>query len=47
MDMNTGLVMFEAGHELSVEDIKKLVDLGVTEMPLLGIDHLNIGPICS
>jgi DNA-directed RNA polymerase subunit beta len=42
--MNTGLVMFEAGHELSADDIKKLVEVGVTEMPILGIDHLNVGP---
>lgn len=44
MDMNSGLVLFEAGHELSEDDIKRLVEVGVTEMPLLGIDHLNIGP---
>jgi DNA-directed RNA polymerase subunit beta len=44
MDMNTGMVMFEAGHELTAENIEQLVDAGATEMPLLGVDHLNIGP---
>jgi DNA-directed RNA polymerase subunit beta len=44
MDMNTGLVMFEAGHELTEEDIATLLEMGATELPVLGVDHLNIGP---
>ncbi|MCB1562491.1 MAG: DNA-directed RNA polymerase subunit beta, partial [Alphaproteobacteria bacterium] len=44
IDSKTGLVSFEAGHELTAEDFEKLEDLGVSELPLLGIDHLNIGP---
>jgi len=44
MDMTTGLVMFEAGHELTEEDIAKLLEMGATELPVLGIDHLNVGP---
>lgn len=44
MDMTNGLVLYEAGHELTSDDIKRLVDVGVTDLPILGIDHMNVGP---
>ncbi|MFD1623833.1 DNA-directed RNA polymerase subunit beta [Azospirillum griseum] len=39
----TGEVLFEAGDELSASDIEKLEKTGVDELPVLAIDHLNIG----
>jgi DNA-directed RNA polymerase subunit beta len=39
----TGEVLFEAGDELSVSDLDKLEKTGVDELPVLAIDHLNIG----
>jgi DNA-directed RNA polymerase subunit beta len=44
LDQKTGLVIFEAGHELTADDIAKAVELGLTDVPVLGIDHLNVGP---
>lgn len=44
IDGKTGQVAFEAGHELSAEDMKVLEGLGVGEVPVLAIDHLNVGP---
>ncbi|MDR3516898.1 MAG: DNA-directed RNA polymerase subunit beta [Azospirillaceae bacterium] len=39
----TGEVYFEAGDELSANDIEKLEKTGVSEIPLLAIDHVNVG----
>jgi DNA-directed RNA polymerase subunit beta len=39
----TGEVLFEAGDELSAADLEKLEKAGVQELPVLAIDHLNIG----
>jgi DNA-directed RNA polymerase subunit beta len=39
----TGEVLYEAGDELSASDLEKLERLGVAEIPVLAIDHLNIG----
>ncbi len=44
IDEKTGQVLFEAGDELTAETIEKLEESGVKELPLLGIDHVNIGP---
>ncbi len=44
LDQKTGLVLFEAGHELTKEDLKKCLSAGLNELPVLAIDHLNIGP---
>ncbi|HYD28803.1 DNA-directed RNA polymerase subunit beta, partial [Brevundimonas sp.] len=39
----TGEVLFEAGDELSASDLEKLEKIGVDELPILAIDHLNVG----
>ncbi|HRQ80159.1 MAG TPA: DNA-directed RNA polymerase subunit beta [Azospirillaceae bacterium] len=39
----TGEVLFEAGDELSAADLEKLEKAGAMELPVLAIDHLNIG----
>jgi len=44
LDAKTGAVAYEAGHELSGDDIKKILASGTSELPILGIDHLNVGP---
>ncbi len=40
----TGEVLFEAGHEIVAEDIEALQEAKVSELPVLAIDHLNVGP---
>lgn len=44
LDPKTGLVLFEAGHELTSDDIEKILEEGGADLPLLGIDHINVGP---
>jgi DNA-directed RNA polymerase subunit beta len=39
----TGEVLFEAGHEITEEDLATLEELKVTDLPILAIDHLNVG----
>src|SRR3954467_2348001 len=39
----TGEVYHEAGDELSLNDIEKLEKGGVTAIPVLAIDHINVG----
>ncbi len=39
----TGEVVYEAGHEFTEDDIAKLDDLDITDIPLLAIDHINTG----
>ncbi|MGB0720687.1 MAG: DNA-directed RNA polymerase subunit beta, partial [Bdellovibrionales bacterium] len=43
IDPETGLVIFEAGHEITEEDLSKIEELKIDSLPILGIDHLNIG----
>lgn len=43
-DPKTGQVIFEAGHEVSADDLATLSDLDVKDIPILAIDHLNVGP---
>ena len=43
-DPKTGLVVLEAGQEISEENLKSLEKMGVNELPVLAIDHLNVGP---
>jgi DNA-directed RNA polymerase subunit beta len=43
-DMNTGLVMFEAGYELEEGDFEKFAEANVETVELLAIDYLNVGP---
>ncbi|MFZ4761595.1 MAG: DNA-directed RNA polymerase subunit beta [Alphaproteobacteria bacterium] len=43
IDERTGEVLFEAGDELTLSDIEKISKLPVDGLPLLAIDHINIG----
>ncbi|MGZ9109484.1 MAG: DNA-directed RNA polymerase subunit beta [Micavibrio sp.] len=43
-DAKNGIVLFEAGHELTEEDLQTLESAGVNSIPVLAIDHLNVGP---
>jgi len=43
-DPETGLVLFEAGHEITQEDLDKLAEMKIEELPVLAIDHVNVGP---
>jgi DNA-directed RNA polymerase subunit beta len=43
INQETGEVLFEAGHEITEEDLETLEELKVTDLPLLAIDHLNVG----
>ena len=44
IDEKTGQVLFEAGDEITADVMKKLDAAGVKELPMLGIDHVNVGP---
>ena len=44
IDEKTGQVLFEAGDELTTDIFEKLEAQGVKELPVLGIDHVNVGP---
>ncbi|MBI1954506.1 MAG: DNA-directed RNA polymerase subunit beta [Proteobacteria bacterium] len=39
----TGEIYIEAGDELTLDNIKVLEDLGIKEIPVLYIDHVNVG----
>jgi DNA-directed RNA polymerase subunit beta len=43
IDEKTGQVLFEAGDELTVDTIEKLESGSLKELPLLAIDHVNVG----
>ena len=43
-DGETGQVYFEAGHELTEEDMAQLEEFSITTLPILAIDHNNVGP---
>ena len=43
INMETGEVYVEAGEELNEKLLVKLLDLGFEELPILDIDHVNIG----
>ena len=42
-DPKTGQVLFEAGHEISADNVKTFEKMEVNELPTLAIDHTNIG----
>jgi DNA-directed RNA polymerase subunit beta len=44
IDEKKGLVLFEAGHELSEKDMEKIHELGLSKIEMLAIDHVNVGP---
>ena len=43
-DMKTGEIFAEAGDEITAKTLPVLIDKGFTELPILDIDHINIGP---
>ncbi len=43
IDEKTGLVHCDAGEEVSEELLATLRDVGVVELPILAIDHMNVG----
>ena len=43
-DENSGRVIYEAGHEIVEDDLESFAGLGANDLPILSIDHLNIGP---
>jgi len=44
IDENTGEVIYEAGDEVTSAALERLEKAGVEELPVLNIDHLNVGP---
>ena len=44
VSVETGEIFAEAGDEISDKVLKTLADAGFTEIPVLDIDHVNIGP---
>ena len=42
-DSKTGQVTHEAGHEITEEDLGLIDEAGIKELPILAIDHVNIG----
>ena len=40
----TGEIYVEAGDELTEENLAELVEAGVKALPVLAIDHVNVGP---
>src|SRR3546814_16113196 len=43
IDETTGLVHCDAGEEVTKDLLVKIGDAGITLLPVLAIDHLNIG----
>ncbi len=41
---STGEIFAEAGDEITVKTLPALIEAGFTELPVLDIDHVNIGP---
>ncbi|MBB4196501.1 DNA-directed RNA polymerase subunit beta [Rhodoblastus sphagnicola] len=40
----TGEIFAEAGDEITAKSLEALLDVGFEELPILDIDHINIGP---
>ncbi len=43
-DPNTGEIFAEAGDEVTAKSLVGLLEAGFEELPILDIDHINIGP---
>ncbi len=43
-DPNTGEIFAEAGDEITAKSLVALIEAGFEELPILDIDHVNIGP---
>ena len=39
----TGEIYMEAGEEITEKNLKVLIEAGYKELPLLDIDHVNVG----
>ncbi|MBL4871486.1 MAG: DNA-directed RNA polymerase subunit beta [Robiginitomaculum sp.] len=44
VNVNTGEIYAEAGDELSIEVIEQINEASITEIYVLNIDHINVGP---
>ena len=44
VNVKTGEIYAEAADELSVEAIEQINEAGITELSVLNIDHINVGP---
>jgi len=44
VNASTGEIYAEASDELSIEAIEAMVEAGITDISVLNIDHVNIGP---
>ncbi|OYU47060.1 MAG: DNA-directed RNA polymerase subunit beta [Rhizobiales bacterium PAR1] len=44
VNTTTGEIYAEAGEEISEKTLKLFDEMGIVELPLLDIDHVNIGP---
>jgi DNA-directed RNA polymerase subunit beta len=40
----TGQIHIEAGDEITAQGLEKLLAVGIKELPVLAIDHINVGP---
>jgi DNA-directed RNA polymerase subunit beta len=44
-DAKTGQVIFEAGHEMTADDLAWIEErYTIKTLPVLAIDHINVGP---
>ena len=43
-DPSTGEIFAEAGDEITIKTLPLLIEKGFDELPILDIDHINIGP---
>jgi DNA-directed RNA polymerase subunit beta len=43
-DPQTGEIFAEAGDEITAKTLPLLIERGFTELPILDIDHINVGP---
>jgi len=44
VNVNTGQIYAEAGDELTPENIELIIEAGITELSVLNIDNINVGP---
>ncbi len=44
VNVKTGAIFAEAGDELSLEAIEDMNEAGITDISVLNIDHVNVGP---
>jgi DNA-directed RNA polymerase subunit beta len=44
VNVKTGQIYAEAGDELTPEAIEKIIEAGITELSVLNIDNINVGP---